>query len=97
MTKVDTKLLMSAASQIRTKNKAIADAFNSPIDAAKAMDRSWDGAAAGNAVSAFNKLKSRYPTDRSNALESAARVLVAIANGYEMTEEKNESIADRFK
>lgn len=97
MTKVETQLLMSAASQIKKKNKAIADAFDAPVDAAKAMDRSWDGAAAGNAISAFNNLKGRYPSARSNALESAARVLVAIANGYEMTEEKNESIADRFK
>lgn len=97
MTKVDTQLLLAAATQIRTKNNAISGAFDKPLRGAEAMGRVWDGAAAGNGISAFQKLKSCYPSARYNALENTARTLVAIANGYEMTEEKNESLADRFK
>lgn len=97
MTKLDTQLLMSAAAEIRSKNNTISCAFDRPLRAAETMDRNWDGSAAYNAVTAFNKLKNRYPSARYNALENAARALVAIANGYEMTEDKNESIADRFK
>ena len=97
MTKPDTQLLMTAATEIRNKNRAISNAFDRPLRAADTMDRNWDGTAAYNAVTAFNKLKSRYPSARYNALENAARALVAIANGYDTTEDKNESIADRFK
>ena len=97
MTKLDTQLLMRAATEIRVKNRTISDAFDRPQRSADIMDRNWDGLAAYNAVAAFNKLKNRFPAARYNALENAARVLVAIANGYEMTEDKNESIADRFK
>lgn len=97
MTKLETALLMTAAREIRKKNRDISNAFDAPKRAAELMDWNWDGAAANNAVIAFNKLKSHYPSARYNALENAARALAAIASGYEMTEGKNESIADRFK
>ncbi len=97
MTKVDTAALTSAAASIRATNARIANAFDTLQNKASVMDAAWDGSAAQNAMTAFNRLKSLYPQPRFNALESAARVLDAIASGYNCTEEKNTSLAAQFK
>ncbi len=97
MIQVDKGKLLVAANMVRTGNSGISQAFVEVQTAVSQMDTVWNGSASQNAIEAFNRLKNTYCSPRHNALESIARVLNCIANGYEVTEEKNASLSDRFK
>lgn len=97
MVQVDKDKLLGVAIAVRTKNNSISQAFGETQTAVMQMNTVWSGSASQNAMEAYNRLKNTYCSPRSDALESVARVLDSIANGYEMTEEINTSLSDRFK
>lgn len=97
MVQVDKDKLRTTAIAIRSKNNSITHAFGEIQTAVVQMDTVWNGSASQNAMEAYNRIKNTYCTPRSNALESVARILDSIANGYELTEETNTSLSDRFK
>lgn len=96
MLQVDKEKLRTTAIAVRSKNNSISHSFGEIQTAVVQMDTVWNGSASQNAIEAYNRLKNTYCSPRSNALESVARVLECIANGYEVTEEVNTSLSDRF-
>jgi len=97
MIQVDKEKLLRAATKTQVSNGRIHTAFGEVETSVSRMDAVWSGAASQNAVTAFSRLKNNYCSPRYNTMESVARILNCIANGYAITEETNTSLSDRFK
>lgn len=96
--KIDTAAVVSAASNLRTYNAQIRDEISRVENAVSRLDAGWDGTAATNAIRAFRNIKNSYHSARYKALDNCVTYLTKqVGAGYEKTEEKNASLADRFK
>ena len=96
--KVNTDAVVSVAQDIRKINNDIRDLISPVESAMKALDKTWDGSAASNAISKFNALKSDYSDNRYNVIENFVNFLLQqVGEGYTQTESANTSLADAFK
>lgn len=96
MTKVNVEVLHSTAQSVRAQNALIKESFEIPKNSILVMDNSWSGRVSENAMRAFYKI-CQYTEPRSKVLENIAMAMDTIATGYTKTDEKNTSLADRFK
>lgn len=96
--KVNTDAAVTAARNIKLCNTQIRDNFPTLQSAISDLDGSWDGAAAGAAISKFNEIRSKFSDARYTALDNYVNFLLQqVGEGYTQTEETNKSLADAFK
>lgn len=96
--KIDTEAISATAGNLRRYNTQIRDSLPSVRNAIDRMDGAWDGKAANMAVISFRNIVNTYNSARYRALENYATLLTThVGQGYEETETKNQSLADRFK
>lgn len=96
--KVDTGLVLTCAVKLENANNKIRDGFPSVERAINRLDNTWEGAAATNAISKFNEMRSQMPEARYTVLSNYINFLRnQVGEGYEQTEAANTSLADAFK
>lgn len=95
--KIDTNAVKITAAKIEGYNIMIRNDFSSAEAAVKALNGSWSGSAAGNAINAFHSIKATYFDSRYVVMDNFVRFLRQVETGYTKTEGTVYSNAERFK
>ena len=86
------------ANNVKRINDELKSSFSNVTDAINALDRSWDGEAASNAITKFNTIKSNFVENRPAQVDVFVSFLLRqVGDGYVSTEEVNKQLADQFK
>ena len=96
--KVDVDKVVTSANSIKNLNTQIRDGFSDVETKVSSLETVWEGAAATNAISKFNGIKSGFCDARYNVVDNFVNYLLQqVGEGYTQTEAVNKSLADAFK
>jgi len=95
---INTQGVVDVAEFLDRVNDRIKDDFVVVENKNEQLSDTWDGVVSDKAISAFNEIRSKYSAERYNIMKSYSTHLKSVVDpGYCATEEKNKSLAERFK
>lgn len=96
--KIDTKAVVSIASEIDSVNDRMRSDFDALEKKIKSLDSSWNGTASDKGIGAFNTIKKNYDDNRYLVINNLTTFMKKqVGEGYEQLEKAITDAAAAFK
>lgn len=96
--RVNTSIVVQAASRIGSINNTIRNDFTSVVTEMNSLGTHWRGQASERAMAQFNSIRGAFVNNRHTVMDNYCRFLhQQVGAGYDDTESSNVRLAEKFK